>query len=492
MEGVALKKQGYELLHDGAIALAQIEKNGIRVDISRLAKTQTDLKKKVRDLKANLEQHQIWKLWRKRFGEKSNMTSGNQLGKILFEELGYKATNFTDSGKAATDEEAMQNIDEPFVKDLLRMKKFEKARGTFLKGISEEIVGERLHPFFNLHLARTYRSSSDSPNFQNFPVRDKEISELIRSHFIPSPNSVLVENDFKGIEVCVSACYHKDKNFISYIETPGKDMHGDMAAQIYFLDPKKVHKDARYGAKNKFVFPEFYGDFYVSCAKALWEWIEKGKLVGPHGRSLYEHLKENGISKLGDCDPEQKPRPGTFENHLKEVENDFWNNRFKDYGKWKKRWYAEYLDKGYFDLLSGFRVFGSFNRNSVINYPVQGAAFHCLLWVLIQVNQKLIKYKMKSMVVGQIHDSLLGDVLIHELRDYLSIVEETVTVDLPKFYRWLIVKMVIEYEICPENGNWFQKREVKFREGKFLHPENPDKFTTDPFKFIRTLDPKEV
>lgn len=483
----ALRQEGYQLLQDGCVELARVEANGIRIDTSKLESTKVKLRELIRGLKADLEDTGEWRVWRKRFGSKASFTSHDQLGKILYGELGYPVTEFTDKGKPSTDAEAIQKIGTPFTDKLAKFQQYEKAIGTFLAGIEREVVNGRLHPVFNLHLARTYRSSSDTPNFQNFPVRDKEIAEIIRSLFIASFGHILSENDFKGIEVSVSACYHKDANFISYITTPGKDMHRDMAAQIYMLDPKDVSKDARYGAKNKFVFPEFYGDFYISCAKSLWEWIDKGKLTTPDGVPLKKHLKRMGITKLGACNPDEDPEPGTFEEHLQEVENDFWNNRFGEYGQWKRDWYKAYLNKGYFDLLTGFRVFGSFKRNSVVNYPVQGAAFHCLLWTLIQVNRHLRKYRMKSMIVGQIHDSLIGDIHERELRDYLEIVERVVTVELRKHYPWLIVPLEVEYELVPRGGNWFQKKETKFKQGKFFHPTKPGKFTTDADRFLQIL-----
>lgn len=483
----AVRQQGYQLLHDGLIAFAEIEANGIRIDAPRLEKTIVDLTEKKRTLSTELEKDEIWKIWRRRYGSKANLTSTDQLATVLHDELNYEVKKTTEGGSPAVDEEALGHIDHPFIQKYVRFKKYDKAGGTFLRGIQKETVDGFLHPSFNLHIPQTYRSSSDSPNFQNFPVRDKEISELIRSHFIARKNHVLVENDFKGIEVSVSACYHKDENFISYITTPGKDMHRDMAAQVYCLEPGQVSKDTRYGAKNKFVFPQFYGDFYVSCAKALWEWIDKGKLKGPDGQSLYEHLKANGIKKLGACDPEESPLKGTFEKHLQEVENDFWNNRFMQYGQWRKDWYKAYLQKGYFDMLTGFRVHGSLRRNMVVNYPVQGSAFHCLLWTLIQVNRMLRKYKMRSKIVGQIHDSLIGDVHRDELRDYLQLVEHVVTVQLRKHYTWLVVPLEVEYEIAPEGGTWYQKREVKFKQGVFTHPTDPTKRTTDAIKFLKAL-----
>jgi len=481
-----IRQAGYQLLHQGMRELAIVERNGIRIDTDRMAQTKATLAKEITALQVEMKGDEVWKLWRRRFGQRTNLTSRDQMATILFDEMGYEPSSETGGGKAKMDEESLQKIDIPFVNNWTRHARYEKTLGTFLKGIEKEVVNGRLHPSFNLHTARTYRSSSDSPNFQNFPVRDKEIAELIRNLFIASKGCVLVENDFKGIEVSMSACYHKDPVFTSYITTPGKDMHRDMAAQLYCLDPKDVCKDARYGAKNKFVFPQFYGDYYVACARQLWEWMEKGKLKGPDGKSLKRHLKRHGILRRGDCDPDSKPQDETFEKHVKSVEDDFWNNRFMVYGKWRKEWFAQYLDKGYFDLLTGFRVYGSFGRNAVTNYPVQGSAFHCLLWTLIQVNRKLRKYKMKSKVVGQIHDSLIGDINIKELRDYLEIVEETTSVELRKHWPWITVPMVIEYEIAPKGGTWFEKQEVKFSNGRFHHPTKP-RTTDDPIKFLKTL-----
>lgn len=487
MNVTPLRQEGYQLLHDGAIALAQVEANGIRVDLKRLESTKQFLKEKVRTLRSELEADSIWRTWRKRFGFKSNLTSRDQLAEILHVQLDYEVEDTTDSGRPSMDSEALQKFDNPFVDKLARLYKYRKVE-TDLKGIEREIVGDRLHPSFGLHVARTFRSNCTDPNFQNQQVRDKESAELVRGNIIASSGCVLVERDFKGIEVGVSACYHKDENFISYITTPGRDMHRDMAAQIYFLDKKQVDKDIRYAAKNNFVFPQFYGDYYLACAKHLWEVINRLKLKGPDGKSLKRHLKRNGISGLGQCDPEQDPVQGTFEHHLKEVENDFWNNRFRQYGQWKRDWYQEYLEKGYFDLLSGFRITGALKRNQVTNYPVQGSAFHCLLWTLIQLQKALCKYKMKSRIVGQIHDSMIGDVREDELKDYLEIGDHIVTKMLPKHYPWLIVPLEVECEISPPGGNWFQKQEIKFTQGRFLHPKNPAKSTADAKVFLNALE----
>lgn len=456
--------KGYKLLHEGLIALAQVEAYGMRVDVEYLDRQIKSTETQMRLVEDDMRKSDVWRVWRKRFGQKANMGSRDQLATILYKHLGYTPTVFTESGSPSADVEALEHIKLPFIKQYINLAKLDKAHGTYLKGIRREVVGDRIHPVFNLHTVVTYRSSSDTPNFQNFPVRDPEVAKLIRRCFIPSKGCVIVENDYAGVEVKVAACYHKDPVMLTYIRDPSKDMHRDMAAQIYHLESdwiKANGKNHRYAAKNQFVFPQFYGDYYVNCARSLWEYMLRAELKGPNGEPLADHLRKYKIKDLGKCDPKERPVKGTFEHHLKEVENDFWNKRFMVYGQWKKDWYGDYLRTGGFDTLTGFRIEGHLKRNEVINYPVQGAAFHCLLWSLIRINKLLRKYKMKSRIAGQIHDSLIGDVRTNELKDYLDLVRDVMTEQIKKEYTWLIVPLEIENEICPEHGTWYDKMVVE-------------------------------
>lgn len=480
---------GYQLLHDGTEELAFIESNGIRIDVPLLAKTKEDLREKRRAARSAMEKDSLWKDWTKKYGRNTNLQADEQKRFIVYDVLKTPTSRFTKTGLASVDDEVLQRVDHPFVRKLGEWNKYNKALETFLKGIEWELVGDRIHPNFWLDTVQTFRSSSSEPNFQNFPVRDQDIARLIRSLFIASRGGVLAENDFKGIEVGMSACYHHDPNFITYISDPAMDMHRDCAAQCYMLEeflnewkwPSAKH--IRYGAKNKFVFPEFYGAWYKQCAKDLWEWIGKGKLTTPSGLDLYGHLRSKGITGLGACNPDEDPEPGTFEHHLKGIERDFWDNRFPGYFQWKNDWWNAYLDRGYFDLLSGFRVRGVYNKKQVCNYPIQGSAFHCLLWCLVQINRRLRKYRMKSMLVGQIHDSLLGDVQTKELRDYLCIAEEVVKDGLPRQFPWIEVPLEIEFELCAPGQPWYRKKEYQFKDGQFKHPEQ-DLWTRNTDAFL--------
>lgn len=452
-------KEAYDLFHNGAITLARIEQTGMRIDTKYLDWAMSSTDQKIKDIEAELKDDKTWKLWKREYGNKTKFGSDVQLAHILFSVLDYPCTSWTneDRTRPSMDEEVLQSIDLPFVHGYLRHRKLSKALNTFLKGIKTEVVDGFLHPMFNLHIARTYRSSSDTPNFHNLPIRDPEFGELIRRCFIPRKGRRIIETDYKGIEVRVAACYNHDPVLISYIKDQTKDMHRDMAAQCYMVHIGEVTKAMRYCGKNMFVFPEFYGDAYFHCAVALWEAIHKMDMRGPGGISLYEHLANKGITKLGACNPKQKPVKGTFEYHIHTVERDFWDNRFKVYTSWKRKWYEQYLKNGGFMMFTGFKEEGILSRNDVINHPVQGSAFHCLLWSLIEIDEIMRKERMESCLIGQIHDSIEGDILESEEKEYVGIVEEVMCNKIRKHWDWITVPLEVEIEASKVDGNWFEK-----------------------------------
>jgi DNA polymerase-1 len=358
------------------------------------------------------------------------------------------------------DEKALEGVDLPFTRRYLQCEKLKKARNTYLNNILRETTDGIIHPNFNLHLVRTYRGSSDHPNFTNIPIKDPLIKKLIRRAFVARKGHFLVDLDFKGSEVNAASWYHKDPTMLEYIADPKKDMHGDMAEQIYMISKKQMTWGARDCAKNRFVFPQFYGDWWLACANNLWRGIDQMKLKTAKGMPMRKWLKKKGITSLGTGDP-RNIDPDSFESHLEEVEYDFWNNRFSVYQGWKDVWWGDYQAKGFFRMLTGFIVSGNLNRKECINYPIQGTAFHCLLWCLIEISRLLRKYRMKALLVGQIHDDAVGDVPKKELKDYIDIALEVIIEKLPKHWPWIITPMRVEVEVTPIGGSWYEKKEYK-------------------------------
>ena len=451
----------YRLMHDGALALAEVEAAGMQIDVARLDRTVEKVGRRVLSLEEKLKQSGEWKLWRKRFGERTNMRSRSQLAAVLFQEMYHEVGAFTRSGKRIqVNEEQLSKIDSDFARGFLEVEKLKKLHGTYLKGIRREVADGFLHPSFNLHLVKTYRGSCDSPNFQNIPIRDKQIGKLIRSCFVPRDGHVLVEIDYSALEVRIAACYHKDPTMLEYIADPTKDMHRDMAMECFKLSREQVTKEIRFYAKNCFVFPEFYGSYFVQVAPNLWDSCH-GLKTGD-GITVEEHLAEHGIDGLGSRESNYTTgRIATtgFYEHVREVENDFWGRRFLFYAEWKNRWWKRYQQTGWFPLKTGFRCSGLMKRNDAINYPVQGAAFHCLLWSLIQLVRWMKKSKMRSVIVGQIHDSIVADVHRDELDDYVAEARRVMTEAIRDAWKWIIVPLEIEVEVA--ETNWFEKKALE-------------------------------
>ncbi len=453
-----------ELLHKGVLALARAERQGIRVDMDVANFAFAELTKSIDTLTATFKATKFYKHWEHAAGKsKINFESNEQLANFLYGVKKLTAAKTTVTGKGAVDEEALKALDIPELTDLIQIRKFKKLRDTYLHNFISESVDGFIHPVFNLHTVSTYRSSSDSPNFQNIPVRDEEAKRIIRSCLFPRIGHQILEIDFSGIEVCSATFYHKDPAMIKYIIDPTTDMHGDMAQQIFFIDKinKKipVHKHLRGAAKNGFVFPQFYGDYYKGNLVSLSDWGElpvKGKYTDSmgiqmgDGGTLGAHLKKNGLRSAED-----------FTDHLQKIERHFWEVRFPVYDAWKKKWFKKYQQNGYFDMLSGFRCYGIMNRKEVCNWPAQGTAFHCLLWCFIRIDEIMQEEKWQTKLIGQIHDSMVFDIYPPELDHVLKTVRRVTEVELLEHWKWINVPMTIEAELCQVDESWYHKKEIK-------------------------------
>lgn len=461
----ATLKDAYDLFHRGTITLAIMENNGIRVDVDYLDKKIEETANKIKELETNLRNDKFYKTWRKEFGQKTNLGSHPQLSHVLFDVMGYKypfegrelkEKKKLKVQKYKADIETFLTIDDPFVKMWMHCERLKKVNGTYLKGLKNEVVDGFIHPFFNLHTVSTYRSSSDRVNLQNFPIRDPEQGEIIRRCIIPREGYVLVECDYGSLEFNIAACFWQDPEMISYASDPNKDIHRDIAADCFCVPAKEVSKNMRYAAKNQFVFPILYGSYYRNCAPNLWESIEKLKLKTVSGEDIKEVLKRKGIKKLGDCKKGQSAEKGTFEYHIKTVEDNF-KKKFHVFATSIDEWWNNYQKTGEFQMMTGFICRGIFSRNFISNGPVQGPGFHCLLESLNLLQAWITKKKMKSLLVGEIHDCAIGDVWLPELQSYLNKIKHIMTKEIPEKWKWIVTPMKVEIDVTPIGGSWHEK-----------------------------------
>ncbi|MFA5432329.1 MAG: DNA polymerase [Candidatus Paceibacterota bacterium] len=597
--------EAYKLLHDGILAFARAEQEGMRIDVDYCLKKKKYLDRKIDRIEQKIRKTKFFMHWERVYGAKANPDSNWQLAHILYSVRKITPTKYTASGKGATDDGALSQIDLPEIQWILEMRKLKKVRDTYLDAFVREQVDGYLHPFFNLHTVKTFRSciaegskvlvmrnfeshpdgvpietvqkgdfvycfddelrpsiqkvlwagktghkkvvrihysvnggggkgyldvtpehkirlidgtyvqarelsdtrlsnkvlsnhtdhiieyldepvdvydievekyhnfivnqicvhnSSERINFQNIPKRDKEAMEITRKAIFPKPGHQLLEIDYSGVEVRISECYHHDPVMRKYIEDPTSDMHGDMACQIFILDKldKSIasHKTMRQAAKNGFVFPQFYGDYYVNCAENIackWCGLSKGMWSAGQGIEhgdghLSDHLIAKGIDTYNK-----------FEAHIQKIENHFWSKRFKVYTRWKDKWWEGYQKNGYVSMYTGFRCSGIMRRNECINIPIQGSAFHCLLWSFIQVDRISREQNWRSRLIGQIHDAMVLDVHPDELDMVASTVHKVTCEDLSKHWTWINVPLEVEAEVCPVDSSWNEKQDYHFK-----------------------------
>lgn len=450
----------YSLFHTGILALHELEMQGMRVDLDYLDRENARITNKIAKLEEIIYESDFYAKWVKYAkGKTVNIYSPKQMGDYLYNALGIKVKKQTKSGDGSTDDETLSQLGIPELKTFLEIKKLKKLRDTYLNGFAQEQVDGFIHPFFNLHLVRTFRGSSDRPNFQNIPKREENAMKTCRRALYPRIGHQLLEVDFGQLEVRIAACYHLDPNMIKYIET-GHDMHKDVCMQIFKIKEYDgdLHGKLRSATKNGFVFPEFYGDYYKSCAEYIatnWCSLPKTKWKSGQGIKLGEEHLSDHMLRVGLTSYDK------FEAHLQAIETDFWKTRFKVYDKWKERWWQEYQKKGYFTSKTGFLYSGVMSRNDAINYPVQGAAFHVLLWCLQTAIKTFKKLGMDTKIVGQIHDALVLDVAPDELQEVVKIMKQIMEVDVRKHWPWIIVPLEIDAELCPVDGSWAEKQKFK-------------------------------
>jgi DNA polymerase I-like protein with 3'-5' exonuclease and polymerase domains len=68
---------------------------------------------------------------------------------------------------------------------------------------------------------------------------------------------------------------------------------------------------------------------------------------------------------------------------------------------------------------------------------------------------------MKTIIIGQIHDSIIADVYKGELKDYLHMSKKVMTEDIRKHWKWINVPLEIEAEVCDIDQSWNEKKKYK-------------------------------
>ncbi|OLN27919.1 DNA polymerase I [Desulfovibrio sp. DV] len=222
--------------------LLAMEQAGIGIDRAAFARFAEEVGTRLAALEADIAA---------KAGKPFNPRSSQQLGEILYTDLGLKAHGKTPGGAASTSQEALERLAgvHPLVDRILEFRKLEKLRSTYLGPLPAlaDAAG-RIHTTLNNMATATGRLSSSNPNLQNIPIRG-EFGRRMRDCFIAAPGNKLVAADYSQIELRVLAHLSGEPALLDAF-AHGADIHARTAALLFDTAEADVAPDQRRQAKT--------------------------------------------------------------------------------------------------------------------------------------------------------------------------------------------------------------------------------------------------
>ena len=187
-----------------SIILADMEWQGVKVDVERLKLMGQELLTRLQSIETK-----IFDL----AGEAFNINSPKQLGIILFEKLELPVLKKTKTGYS-TSADVLEKLEDKheIVREILHYRQLGKLQSTYIEGLLKvvDLKTDKVHTRFNQALTQTGRLSSTDPNLQNIPIRLEE-GRKIRQAFIASEKDwIIFAADYSQIELRVLAHIAKD------------------------------------------------------------------------------------------------------------------------------------------------------------------------------------------------------------------------------------------------------------------------------------------
>jgi len=222
----------HDLEFDFIYVLANMEENGIKIDVTRLEELKQKSNLNIQELKTKIYETA---------GVEFNINSPKQLGEVLFENLNLPPSKKTKSGYSTNEAVLHKLYDEhELIPLLLEYREAFKLQSTYIEPLLELALKNdenRIYTSFLQTGTATGRLSSKSPNLQNIPVRTSAGAQ-IRSIFVPRDGYKLVGIDYSQIELRLLAHFSEDKALVTAFNDD-KDIHHQTAVKIFGEDEAK-------------------------------------------------------------------------------------------------------------------------------------------------------------------------------------------------------------------------------------------------------------
>ncbi len=225
-----------------APVLAQMERNGIKVDRDTLSRMSGKFAQKMAQLEDEI--HEL-------AGRKFNVGSPKQLGEILFDEMGLEGGKKGKTGAYATGADVLEDLatEHDLPARVLDWRALSKLKSTYTDALQDHIDPDtgRVHTSYVQTGANTGRLASTDPNLQNIPVRSEE-GRRIREAFVAEPGNVLVSLDYSQIELRILA-HVADLPAMKEAFKDGQDIHAMTASEMFDVPIHDMTPEIRRQAK---------------------------------------------------------------------------------------------------------------------------------------------------------------------------------------------------------------------------------------------------
>jgi len=206
--------------------LIHMERLGIKVDRSRLEV----LKKRLTEALSDLT-NTIYAL----AGSEFNIRSTQQLGAVLFQQLGLKGGKKTKTGYS-TKEAVLQSLksEHEIIPKILEYREYQKILSTYvdpLLRLAKQDEKSRIYTSFIQTGTATGRLSSKDPNLQNIPVRSA-LGRSVREAFVAKEGYKLVSIDYSQIELRLLAHFSQDAALLEAFNNR-VDIHMATAVKLF-------------------------------------------------------------------------------------------------------------------------------------------------------------------------------------------------------------------------------------------------------------------
>lgn len=383
---VKAKKLAQEIENPLVYVLADMEKEGVKIDMDQLQAYSRELEIEVNRLEKSVYE---------KAGVKFNLASPKQLGEVLFDKLKLddKAKK-TKTGQYQTGEDVLTALapKSDIVQDILDFRQLQKLKSTYVDALPLMINPKtgRVHTSYNQAVAATGRLSSNNPNLQNIPIRTARGRE-VRKAFIPrDENHILLSADYSQIELRIIAEISKDENMMEAFVN-GLDIHTATAAKVYGIALDEVTSEQRRNAKAV-NFGIIYGQSAFGLSQSL------GIPRKEAAEIIENYFKQySGIKK-----------------YMADTMNFARENGYVETIMGRRRYLR--------DITSANQTVRGFAERNAINAPIQGSAADMIKIAMIHIHQDIIDQKLQSKMTMQVHDELVFDVLKEEKEQVKKII----------------------------------------------------------------------